>query len=380
MILSVIVPVFNTEKYLEQCINSILNQTLQDIEVILVDDGSTDQSPFICDKYAEMDGRVKVLHQENKGPIQARKIGVELSNASYITFVDSDDFIEKEAYIYALDSIKREIDVICFGITRYYGTKETLKVEYLPFLEETYQRVDLEKEIIPKMIWREEEKNFGIDPSLCTKIIKKELLVKSYLLLQELNFHYGEDPAVIYPVISMSNSMEIKHYSYYYHRQKGSGEYATYIKDKDFLDKLYMVYYYLKNYFLDNRELVKQVEQFFMYSVNLKRREYGEYYQEITFLFPFDKIDKKQKIVLYGAGVMGKSYYYQLLKIPYCDLVLWVDKNYQKYKNYKVEPIEAIYNIQYDRVVIAINNMDVCKKVKNYLIEQGVEEYKIILP
>lgn len=380
MILSVIVPVFNTEEYLEQCVNSILNQTLQDIEVILVDDGSTDKSPFICDKYAEMDVRVKVLHQENRGLIQARKVGIELSNAPYITFVDSDDFIEKEAYIYALDSIKKEIDVICFGITRYYGSSEKLKVEYLPFLEKLYQRADIEKEIIPKMIWREEDKNFGIDPSLCTKIIKKELLLKSYLLLQELNFYYGEDSAIIYPVIDMANSIEIKHYSYYYHRQKGLGEYAVYIKDKDFLDKLYMVYYYLKNYFLGNMGLVKQVEQFFMYSVNLKRREYGEYYQEITFLFPFDRVDKNQKIVLYGAGVMGKSYYYQLLKIPYCDLVLWVDKNYQKYKNYKVEPIEAIYNIQYDRVVIAINNMAVCKKVKNYLIGQGVEEYKIILP
>ena len=99
MILSVVVPVYNVENYLRQCIDSILNQTLQDIEVILVDDGSTDRSAAICDEYAGADSRVKVFHQKNTGLVGARKKGVELSCSTYITFVDSDDFKIGRAHV-----------------------------------------------------------------------------------------------------------------------------------------------------------------------------------------------------------------------------------------------------------------------------------------
>lgn len=135
MILSVVVPVYNVENYLRQCIDSILNQTLQDIEVILVDDGSTDRSAAICDEYAGADSRVKVFHQKNTGLVGARKKGVELSRSTYITFVDSDDFIEKESYSRAFNSMKEGTDVICFGITRYYEDGKSPQTEHSFFNE-----------------------------------------------------------------------------------------------------------------------------------------------------------------------------------------------------------------------------------------------------
>ena len=287
MILSVIVPVFNVEKYLCQCIDSILYQTLQDIEVILIDDGSTDKSAMICDDYANKDSRIKVFHQENKGLVEARIHGVELSNSSYITFVDSDDFIEKEAYSHAFDSIKEGIDVICFGINRYYEERKSCEVQYIQFAEKKYNKEDIKEEIIPRMIWKEKDNCFGLDPSLCTKIIKKELLLKSYKLLKEKNFYYGEDSVIIYPIISMANFVEIRSYSYYYHRHRAVGECPAYIRDKDFFHKLYIVYEHLSTYFCDNDVLIKQIEQFFIYSVNLKRKAYEENYQITKFLFPF---------------------------------------------------------------------------------------------
>ena len=135
MILSVVVPVYNVQAYLRQCIDSILGQTFQEIEIILVDDGSTDESAVICDEYAEADPRVKVFHQKNTGLVGARKKGVELSSSTYITFVDSDDFIEKESYNRAVDSMKEGIDVICFGITRYYENEKAPKAEHSLFDE-----------------------------------------------------------------------------------------------------------------------------------------------------------------------------------------------------------------------------------------------------
>ena len=93
MLLSIVVPVFNTEKFLPNCLDSIRNQQFRDFEVILVDDGSTDESSAICDKYAEIDGRFTVHHRKNSGVSAARNYGILCAKGDYITFVDSDDYI-----------------------------------------------------------------------------------------------------------------------------------------------------------------------------------------------------------------------------------------------------------------------------------------------
>ena len=97
-ILSVIVPIYNSEKYLDQCISSICNQTYENLQIILVNDGSTDHSLEICLEYQERDPRIKVVSQENKGLMEARKYGIESSTGEVIGFVDSDDWIESDMY------------------------------------------------------------------------------------------------------------------------------------------------------------------------------------------------------------------------------------------------------------------------------------------
>lgn len=104
--ISVIVPVYKTEKYLSQCVESILGQTLPDIEVILVDDGSPDGCPQICDDYAKMDSRVKVIHKSNEGLGYARNSGLEVAQGEYVTFVDSDDCLSSDAYRSAYEVAK----------------------------------------------------------------------------------------------------------------------------------------------------------------------------------------------------------------------------------------------------------------------------------
>lgn len=112
--ISVIVPVYEAEKYLNECIESILNQTFSDFELILVDDGSTDQSGEICETYKMQDARVKVLHKENGGVASARNMGIEISQGMYLTFVDSDDYLVSEALetLYN-DIITYKADISC---------------------------------------------------------------------------------------------------------------------------------------------------------------------------------------------------------------------------------------------------------------------------
>ena len=104
---SVIVPVYNSEKYLNRCVDSILNQTYRSIELILVDDGSPDNSGRICDEYAEKDSRVRVIHKANAGVSAARNSGLEVASGDYATFVDSDDYIEPDMYSDMMEKVNQ---------------------------------------------------------------------------------------------------------------------------------------------------------------------------------------------------------------------------------------------------------------------------------
>jgi glycosyltransferase involved in cell wall biosynthesis len=97
-LISIIIPVYNMEKYLDRCLHSVLNQTYENLEIILVDDGSTDNSPNMCDNYALKDGRIKVVHKENGGLSDARNAGIRIATGDYIGYVDSDDWIEPNMY------------------------------------------------------------------------------------------------------------------------------------------------------------------------------------------------------------------------------------------------------------------------------------------
>ncbi|XME03222.1 glycosyltransferase family 2 protein [Lachnospiraceae bacterium C1.1] len=117
---AIIVPVYNQERYLEKCIDSILNQTYSDYECILVDDGSTDKSPEICDRYAEKDNRVRVIHKHNEGVSAARKDGYKLASSEYICFLDSDDFLANDFIKLTIEKmIETDVDVCSCGHYQY---------------------------------------------------------------------------------------------------------------------------------------------------------------------------------------------------------------------------------------------------------------------
>ena len=148
--ISIIVPVYKTEKYLERCVSSILNQTYRDLEVILVDDGSPDNCPKMCDAFAEADARVRVIHKKNGGVSTARNDGLDVANGEYITFVDSDDWIEPDMYAAMMGKVQEnDCDIVMCDCLKEYGNRselytheirsgyydsEQLRTEYYPHL------------------------------------------------------------------------------------------------------------------------------------------------------------------------------------------------------------------------------------------------------
>jgi glycosyltransferase involved in cell wall biosynthesis len=143
-IISIIVPIYNTEAYLRKCLDSLVEQTVKEIEIILVNDGSTDNSGKICDEYAKKDRRIKVIYHENKGVAEARNSGMYLVEGKFLTFVDSDDYVSKEYIERMLEYFKKypEADIVIFGQARIVGKRTTI---YLPEKEALMNRSEFSK-------------------------------------------------------------------------------------------------------------------------------------------------------------------------------------------------------------------------------------------
>lgn len=140
---SVIVPVYNVEKYLEECVESLLGQTLKEIEILLIDDGSTDSSGDICERYAQQYGNISIIHKENGGQGSARNVGILNVQGKYVYYMDSDDILEKDALQFLYDEAeKAQLDVILFSAVCF---SEEAELEYNP---DEYQRTKLLNEVM----------------------------------------------------------------------------------------------------------------------------------------------------------------------------------------------------------------------------------------
>lgn len=210
---SIIIPVYKVEKYIEKCVESILNQDISDFEIILVDDGSPDSCPEICDRLQENDYRIKVIHKKNGGVSAARKDGAELACGEYIICIDGDDWISEGCFTAIEEAIKiTGADIVCYGMM--YGTSKKYIPSELPYRTGFYSKADIESVIFPTLIKKSDASCFI--PSLCGKAIRKSLFVQN-LLVNELAM-MGEDGACVIPCVYHSQSMYIIRECFYYYR------------------------------------------------------------------------------------------------------------------------------------------------------------------
>lgn len=378
--ISVVVTVYNIETYIEMCLQSILQQKYRNIELVIVDDGSTDSSGRLCDEIAEKDNRVTVIHQKNQGPVLARLHGVEAVQGDYITFVDGDDWVDENLYQDIVDSgFLGKADLISFGIYRYRG-KEDIFAEPYMFEEGIYLKDQIAVRLIPKMFWNIDRMSYGLDPSLWSKIFLKELLLKHLRNSRNLNIHYGEDIAVLYPLILDTTSIGIINKRYYYHRIRRNDSIPTYISDKEFFSKLFRLYQYLQGYFerAGSPQLLKQLDYFYMYSTELKKICYHDLAFENQYMFPFHKVPKDCRLVIYGAGHVGQTFLKQLGRVDYCKIAGWVDRDYEIYHERNVKPIEKLSELEFDYILIAISGKETADKITKNLLRMGIGKEKII--
>ena len=212
--ISVVVPVYNCKKYLHECIGSLLQQTYPYVEIILVDDGSTDSSPIICEQYALQSSQVRVIHKKNGGAAAARCTGVLYATGEYIAFVDADDFVTPDF----LQTLAEPIDILAPDlIVGNFRNSHTSYVNPQYFAGGYYDERKIRSQIFPKMLSAQPHYTFGIMPSMCAKLFKRDIAHKSLSVLsREITF--GEDGCFTYCALLNSRSLYISSADGYVYR------------------------------------------------------------------------------------------------------------------------------------------------------------------
>ncbi|MCI8949027.1 MAG: glycosyltransferase family 2 protein [Lachnospiraceae bacterium] len=437
--ISIILPVYNEELYLKQCLDSLCNQTLKEIEIICVDDGSTDHSLEILRVYESRDNRVKVLTQRNQYAGVARNYGMKHARGKYLLFLDSDDFFQLDM----LEKMyqKAEQDQLDITICRYdlfHDMKqETLLTDFsepdsfFPDNQTIFSGKDMkcagifqatigwawDKLFLTKFVkkcgyqfpdFRSSEDGFFVyllmakadrigvlkDHFVSHRMynfnslsntkeqnwengFKMLVLIREELERQKLYWRYEQSFisfAIEFQIYYLTSMFEKKAFYNCYNYIKVHMEPAYHLAD--YSGKYLCNFNYVEKY----RKVLESDVEDFLFTMLREKEEIILKNGEKGWVFPYHLIPKGCKLILYGAGVIGKEYYEQLLKVEYCSDVRLVDQKYNEYKSVyrNVESPKIIEDGEFDYILIAIRNKQTQKNVKEWLLSTGVKKEKII--
>ncbi len=378
LLISIIIPVYNAELFLEECITSVLAQTYKKLEVILVNDGSNDSSAEIIRKYAT-DTRIISIEQSNQGSVLARKKGVSLARGEYITFVDADDWIEP-LYIQKMCEMigKSKPDVVSAGtIWEFQDYKLHVFDSFEPG---EYLRECIKSKIIPQMLYSYKTGRQGINGSLWNKFFESDLLKKEFEN-SNVMFSLGDDAAVVYPLIFRLQRLVITDICSYHYRQHDMSMVHT-VSGIQF-DELKCLSDYLSDTYTKYgcQELFQdQIKHFLSgYIKAMIWRMFNVELMDYSFVPPIYSVPKKSRVLIYGAGKAGRDMYRAFQNEKNTNVIGWFDKDFRSLE--RILPVldpAKIPAVDFDYILIAIRSKKIADEVRIYLKESGVNDEKIL--
>lgn len=380
---SIVVPAYHAEPYIGKCIDSLLDQTYKNIEIIIADDGSLDATGRICEAYRRRyPSFIRVIHSEHGGVTSARLLGVQKAAGEYLAFVDADDWVEPD-YISSMLLPMEDADIVAAGILReQMGESGSVFCEYNGLACGSYVSDEEKRNLYEKMLYCERPYRFGVLPYLCNKIFRKSL-VQSFFENMDKRIFDGEDAAIVYPYLLSARKIVITDDCQYHYRNHGDS--ASFKDSMEAYWNATCLYQELYRSFRENRyceSLMKQLD-FYMRRI-IWKKDPAAYLDVNSFLFPFARIKSGAGIILYGMGKMGAAFYQQLEQTRYGKLVAWADRNpgqpdVNMSSAPRIFPCE-IRNYSFDYIVIAIQNKKISEQVAKELSVMGIREQKIIRP
>lgn len=375
MKLSIIIPVYNTKPYLDACLQSVIGQTYRNLEILIIDDGSTDGSDMVCKAFVEKDQRILYIRQENKGLIGARRTGVEHASGETLMFVDSDDWIDEGMAAFLAEQIQ-DADLVTTGV--YYETKPNIVTEYLDQYEDgTYRGVD-KAFLLKTMLYDQESDTLQrLTPWIWNKLYRTKIARQVYQSIDTDNA-FAEDGVFLYNYLILSGAVKISHKCFYHYRYRTDSMFHG--GNPNMLSDINKAYLGLQSNFARHpfhEELLTQLQCWVTVTAVMAVNGgmgFTPQCQIPEFILDTDGL-KGKKIVLYGAGKAGKDYFRQLTKMGY-EVVLWVDRNYRNEEH--VKNPQEILSTEYDVILIAVSRPEYVKDIRQSLQRLGIAEEKLM--
>lgn len=380
ILISIVVSIYNEWEYLDKCIDSIVNQTYKNIEIILVDDGSTDCCGEICDKYAEQDSRIIVIHKPNGGLVSARKAGTKKATGDYIINVDGDDWIEKERIQNLVKGIEQyHADIIYMdGYVREYPDNQVMVKGNLR--RGFYTKQQVQEEILIKLASTNHFYEKNIEMFMWLWAFKRELIKEKQPLIDE-RISMGEDLACVCECLASTNSVSVIEGGSYHYTQ-GRVEAISYSNNLSSI-RLEALWNQLKQ-FCKKEYVSPSVYQMMVVIMNqaVAITDFSLFFKNnCEYLYPYSKVKKNSNLVIYGAGKFGYKIMLALSDNDQYHVAAWVDKSNKRVTmgQYTISQVEILNQLDYDYIVVAILNYNVALGAVKELQKMGISEDKIAM-
>ena len=386
---SVVVPIYRIEAYISFCIDSILNQTYQNIEVILVDDGSDDNCPQICDSYALKDSRIDVIHKPNGGLTSARKAGVCRATGDYILYVDGDDWIEPDYIEKMMEPIaEAEVDIVGdISVYMNYSDGRQLR-RVTPMKTGIYKGEEIVAEVYPNYICEDRFYDTPLSTNVYLYLFKREFLQKIQPQVED-EIAMGEDMALTFRSFLHAKSVAVIDYPGYHYRQQPNS--MLHKRDSDHFQRINVLYKNLKRAVRDCEDseraeiMAKKIPRviFFILWACAPVR-----FVELSdsCLFPFSQVKIGSRIFVYGMGVVGRGIMEAIVETGKFELAGCSDQGWSAYAEGvtvaedKICPVyapEKIKECDFDYVVIGVSRYVFRQQIMENLLRFGVPDKKI---
>lgn len=375
--ISIVVPIYNVANYLEMCLKSIISQTYSNLDIILVDDGSTDESYQICKQYQKIDSRIRVFHQHNQGLTVARRVGVNMAKGKYVGFVDGDDWIDAEMYEKLIEYAEKSgADIVTSKGFKNVTVDKSIGIWGDTLESGAYSIKENDNFIIKHIFPNSFNNREYLNGAVWNKIFITPLIRS---VLNEMSDNVNgcmDDNVCVVGCVLKANKIFISDECLYHHRERTNS--YTYSKNYDVLHQINYAYADLLR-IINNYER-KEVLLPLLYEhvantvvASLENFFEGNYIKVPKFLFK-SKIPLNSNVIVYGYGNVGKSYLLQFEKEKKYNIVGVVDENGGDYC-LKLNDIKAV---SFDYIIIAIANYNMAMDIKKNLIEIEVNSNKII--
>lgn len=317
-IISVVVPVYNTESYLRKCIASIQAQTYKNLEIICVDDGSADRSGIILDNMAKSDRRLHILHTENRGVSEARNTALELASGEFISFIDSDDYIEPDMYNLMIQGMrKQEVDIVTCNYSMVYGNEVVRMINKVKVPEKPLDTIKFLEYVYERDIYK------GVAGYICTRLFRRSLIMdnisKEIAVVFDNRLSFGEDVVFMAEISMRARQVFYIHKSLYNYVQHEESAAHNRKKQLEKLDWIRAYEHVVKIYEENNvpEKIVDLVKRMYVYRCGK------------TLETAFERGDHK-KCEMLKKNIKDNLETYIKTNINYLDRIQWIIALLQK--------------------------------------------------